>query len=117
MSDIAAARPASGEPIASAWGGEVHDQLEGMQTGTLAVSASGTSGAAEGVARVTFAKPYATPPIVFAVAQAFADANSYAFAMPEPATASVVDIYVRRVGGGAGPTTVNVNWLAIGKLA
>jgi len=112
-----ATRPASGEPIASAWGTQVHDMLEGLQVGTLVVAASGTTGAAEGVGRVTFPRPYATPPLIIACVQAFPDANSGTFAMPEIATTTVVDIYVRRVTGGAGPTNVTVNWLAIGTPA
>jgi len=63
--DITAARPAAGAPIESSWGGQVHDSLEGLQTGQVSSTGPATAGASYDV-NVVFPRPYASVPRVVA---------------------------------------------------
>ena len=110
MSDIASARPVSGQPIATAWGGEIHDQLEGLQAGT--VSVSGITSTVTGTKAVVFPKPYATAPVIV-VSNPSGVVNVGAASL----TVTGFTAQARRIDGSGTATTQPVNWIAVGKLA
>ena len=109
MPDIAATRPAAGAPIESAWGGQVHDTLEGVQTGTATVTFSAST--ASGVVTVTFPRPYASPPVVVAGG---ASGSNY-WGNSTGVTATTVGIQGRSATSVSG--SFPITWIAIGTLA
>ena len=111
MPDIAASRPVSGQPVETAWGQQVHDQVEGVQSGSVSVTAaSGT-----GNANVTFPRAYLTPPIVVACI----GSNGFYFAcVTSPPTTTGVTVGVRDLRDAqAGTGSLTVYWIAIGTPA
>lgn len=114
MPDIAAARPASGEPIASAWGGAVHDQLEGIQSGIVNVAMGGTAAA---TGAVTFARPYASVPVVIATGTWVSGGSGPVVSLQGAATTSGVTFRVSQMNGATSTNTYPVNWIAIGTPA
>jgi len=62
MGDIAAQRPAAGAPIESAWGGQIHDALEGIQSGKVTIA--GVTTATGVTVTVTFPRAYSAPPVI-----------------------------------------------------
>lgn len=109
MPDIAAVRPASGEPIASAWGGAVHDAVEGIQTGTGLVTGS----AAVGTLAVVFPRAYAVAPTVVATPQS--SAGTWIASVSGITTAGFnLHLYKR---DGSAISNLNVSWIAIGTPA
>ena len=111
MSDISSARPVSGQPVASAWGGEVHDQLEGIQAGigTIAISA-----AAFGSIAVVFPRAYAVPPIV--VATLVVGSTAY-YAVVGAITPTGFTLYAVQRDNTSSTTTQTASWIAIGTPA
>jgi hypothetical protein len=115
MGDIASTRPASGAPIATAWGAELHDAIEGIQTGTVTINLSGASTA---TAAVTFPRPYATPPRVFlSVQQTFSSAATSAFCGGSGITTTGFTAQGGRDDGTNATGAMTVSWLAIGTPA
>lgn len=117
MPDIVAARPASGASIESAWGGQVHDLLEGIQAGKLTVNVANT--AVQG-ATITFPKPYASnPTLIMSCAGTYSSSSVHAFIANSGAslTPTQCGIAVGRDDGVASSGTFIVHWLAIGTLA
>lgn len=110
MPDITSTRPASGAPIATAWGAEVHDQLEGIQTGKVNV----TAGSTPAQVAVVFPRPYAAPPTVFASPNG---TTSVCVASARDVTAIGFNLTMMRADGVATATTQSVAWLAVGTPA
>jgi len=110
MPDITSARPASGAPIATAWGAEIHDALEGIQAGAASVS---LSAAASGNVTVTFPRPYAVPPVV--VASAVTGATY--IGAPQNISTTSVQLAVFTRSGSTATATVQLQWIAIGTPA
>jgi hypothetical protein len=115
MPDITSPRPSSGQPIATAWGDEVHDQLEGIQVGTVNIPAtSGTSATAV----VVFPRPYAAPPKVFLALQSVAtNSTAHAWISSAGITATQCTIATGRDDAVAFAGANVVAWLAIGTPA
>ena len=112
MPDIAAVRPASGEPIASAWGTTVHDMLEGIQVGSVnVVFPSGSTGTDQ---VVTFPRAYTAPPRVFV--QTLIGSARY-FAIVSAVTATTCTVTATDKTNATSTATVPVQWLAIGTPA
>lgn len=110
MGDITSTRPASGAPIATAWGAEVHDQIEGIQAGSAAVTFSGST--ASNTVVVTFPRAYAAPPIVVVSL----GVGAAAWAVVSAVTATSVSLQGRAPSSIASGSFA-VNWLAIGTPA
>jgi hypothetical protein len=70
------ARPASGAPIDSAWGGIAHDGIVAQEIQTGGFSANVAQNGNAQVA-VTFPHPFASPPVVFAMVNASAGNRVY----------------------------------------
>jgi hypothetical protein len=115
MPDIVAGRPVSGQPIATAWGTEVHDQLEGIQVGTASIVVSGAS---NGTAVVVFPRPYATAPRVFATCQSVSsNTQAHAWIASAGVTPTQVTVAAGRDDATTFSGTIVVAWLAIGTPA
>jgi len=110
MPDIAAARPVAGAPIESAWGGQVHDQVAGVQVGV--VTLTGATSAASAVATVTFPRPYATPPVVI-----LGLTSPLVGAAADTITTTSFRALARRLDGVATAFTGTYSWVAIGTPA
>jgi hypothetical protein len=111
MPDIAANRPASGAPIESTWGGQVHDQVEGIQAG-VATMPSAVAGNASLV--VVFPRPYTAPPVVCVGSPG----SSFFMAQVAGITASQCTLYVRDIRDAqAGTGVTTVQWIAVGTPA
>jgi hypothetical protein len=111
MPDITAVKPVAGAPIESAWGGQVHDALEGIQTGSVTglAALSGNSGSSH---TLTFPRAYATPPVVMVMAE------SNGYNASAVATVTTTTCTVRLYN----PTATNqaslaYRWVAIGTPA
>jgi len=113
VTDIVAPRPAPGEAIASAWGGEVHDAIEGIQTGYVVVPATG-SGVDVSTVVVTFPRAYTAPPTVVAGINA---GTKFYMVMVTATTATTVTLQTTRKDGATPLAATGVNWIAIGKPA
>jgi hypothetical protein len=116
MPDITATRPADAAPVATDWGQQVHDMLEGIQVGTAAVVLSGTS---TGTTAVTFPRAYASAPRVFLSMQVTnSNAASHAWVSSGgPVTTTGFTCAAGRDDATTGSTTLQVAWMAIGTLA
>lgn len=112
MSDIAAQRPAAGAPIESAWGGQVHDAVEGMQAGTVVIS--GITSSAAGVGTVVYPRPYATKPVVV-----ISGPSNVVIAGSDPTTQTVTgfNISAKRADGSGTAYSGTFSWIAIGTVA
>lgn len=112
MPDISAARPIAGAPIETAWGDEIHDQLEGLQAGTVPLTVTA-------VARydytLTFPRAYAAAPTVI-VGVVGGNTNLVGL-VGLPSTTQVVIGVFRRDGANLTAGSVTITWLAIGTPA
>ena len=108
MPDISATRPATGAPIDTPWGQQVHDMLEGIQTGTVMVPVSAS---VSGTITVTFPRAYTAPPIGIVSS----GLNTYNASATTNTTAIV--IVLREVRETSATTSVLVHWMAIGTPA
>ena len=115
MPDITAARPVSGAPIESAWGGQVHDQLEGVQGGQM-TAASGATSITSWTGTVTFPRPYTAPPVVVATVGAWGT-TFYMCIIQSITATNFVLLFVRRDGAAVSNITAVANWLAMGTPA
>lgn len=114
MPDIAASRPTSGAPVESAWGGQVHDALEGVQAGvSAAITLAGTS-PFTGQVNVVFPRAYTAPPVLVVGAVSGSAINIRAMATAVTATGFTAVGY--RDGGSAG-ATMTAHWVAVGTPA
>ena len=111
MPDIVSARPVSGQPVASAWGDEVHDQLEGIQTGKAGLA--GVTSSVFPTAAIVFPRAYAVPPVVLLTTQYAAVSVGFSVL---PTTAGFTLVGARN-DGNASALSVEVHWVAIGKPA
>lgn len=109
MAATSIARPNSGEVIASAWGTQVADAHNGIQSG-LATINNVTAGNAS--LRVTFPRAYIGVPIVVACV----NGSSFFFANAGAADATGFTIYVRDIRDAQAGTaaTLGINWMAMG---
>lgn len=111
MPDIVSDRPVAGAAIASSWGDEVHDALEGIQSGiaTLPAAASPTS-----TLVVVFPRPYTAPPVVLMTPR---DANGAA--QVEAATSITATQFTayQRHRSDANVLAAAFSWVAIGTVA
>ena len=107
------ARPTSGAPIDSTWGGIVHDTAaaQDIQSGTASVVASSASQAS---LTVTFARPFASAPVVL-VTQAAGSAGWFAYAASITPTGLIANITTK--AGTTASATIPVTWVAIGPRA
>jgi hypothetical protein len=111
MPDITAARPVSGAPIASAWGGQVHDALEGLQAGTLTITATGVNAAS---AVVTFPRPYTAPPAVVGTVNV---GSAGWFAVCHTITATGFTFLISFRDSATSTVTAPCSWVAMGTPA
>ena len=110
MSDITATKPTAGAPIDTAWGQQVHDMLEGVQSGTVSTSLS--SATVSGAVAITFPRAYATPPVVV-VAPVAAGGLYHACLDAAPTTTGALVRSAFR-DNTAQTATIPVHWIAIG---
>ena len=111
MPDIVSARPSSGSVIASAWGDEVHDQLEGLQMG----SGSWTPASFPGNGPVvTFPRAYTAPPIVVVC---YTGGSRVIVCTPDAVSATGFTPAAARHDGNATGAAVSYAWIAIGTPA
>jgi hypothetical protein len=118
MPDIAANKPTAGAPIESAWGGEVHDILEALTTGTTKYRLQ------FGTATVSYVPPSGTQTVNFPVAFAagsvpllFVNVNissAQYYATGHSATNTSFSARVTHRDGAGSNSSVTVDWLAIG---
>jgi H-type lectin domain len=109
-------RPAPGIPIASDWGGVVHDSIvaQDIQAGQLSVAVSAS---ATGNAPVTFPRPFASAPIVV-VAIGNAPGGSFRLvARANAVTASGFSAYLYTGDNTTATVTLTVTWIAYGPRA
>jgi hypothetical protein len=108
------ARPASGAPIDSAWGGVAHDTAvaQDIQAGSASVG-TGSAGAVGPGVVVTFPRPFAAPPTVV-VSGSTTTALYIANAAGISATGMTL-FAARRDSGNT--TTAPVHWVAVGPRA
>jgi H-type lectin domain len=115
MPDITAPRPVSGEPVATAWGQQVHDMLEGLQWGTASIVVSGAS---NGTAVVTFPRAYSAPPRVLLTCQSVSsNTQAHAWIASAGVTNTQVTVAAGRDDATTFSGTITVAWLAIGTPA
>ena len=111
------ARPASGAPIDSAWGGIAHDTAvaQDIQTGQTAVSLSAAN---QGSTAVTFPRPFAGVPTVVAMVVSTAGGALSLIAQANVVSATGFTAQLS-TGNGASVTIANVPivWVAIGPRA
>lgn len=107
------ARPASGAPIDSQWGGIAHDTAvaQDIQAGTASVV---VSNAPSGSIAVTFPRPFAAPPTVV-VAQNANTAGWFAYIGGVTATGFLAQVTTK--AGNSATGTIPVTWVAIGPRA
>lgn len=110
MPDLTATRPASGAPIESGWGTQVHDAVESIQYGVASVT--GITSSASGTTTITFPRAYVAPPIIVTTC----GSNVVNIGLTG-LTATGVGFNGRRTDGSGTATTQDVNWIAIGTLA
>ena len=110
MSDIAAQRPAAGAPIESAWGGQIHDALEGMQSGVVPFSGATQSVAAS--VPIVFPRAYSAPPLMLVTCSSHRMA-----ANATGVTATGCTLSAQRLDGSAASATGTITWLSIGEPA
>ena len=106
MPDIVAARPASGAPIESGWGQQMHDAVEGVQAGAGTIPAIAGP---VGTLVVTFPRAYAAPPIV--VASAVSSSGFWIIAVGA-ISATQVTLYSSR-RDGSNVSAIVANWVAV----
>lgn len=111
MPDIAATKPVAGAPIESAWGGQVHDSIEGIQSGQATVTVTNLQ---NGDQAVTFPRAYATPPIV--VACVTTSTNLY-YGTVNGITTTGFTLRATHRDGAVRSDSVNMHWIAIGTPA
>jgi hypothetical protein len=106
------ARPASGAPIDSAWGGIVHDAAVALdvQYGTVVTTHSSQQTSA--IAQVTFPRPFAGPPVVVLGCGNY----NYSAALNPSPTATGFGVATYRFSGAVSGTVPN-QWVAIGPRA
>jgi len=109
--DITAARPTSGTPIETAWGDQVHDALEGLQSGNASVVFASTAVA---VLRVTFPRAYTVPPVVV-VTPISTGGTHYGYV--GAVTTTYADVGIATRTGTAVSGTVVACWIATGTPA
>ena len=115
MPDITAARPVAGAPIESTWGGQVHDNVEGIQTGSVVVTLTGAS---NGTAVVTFPRAYTAPPKVFlTIAATTSNTMAHCWVPSAGVTTTQLNIAAGRDDSTTVTSSITVNWLAIGTPA
>lgn len=112
MPDITAARPVSGAPVASAWGGQVHDLVEGVQAGVATIP---TITAGNGTVAVVFPRAYASAPNVVVTAPG----NSFFMAQVGQITPTGFTVYVRDLRDAQAGTgsALPCQWIAVGTPA
>jgi len=112
------ARPVEGAPVDTVWGGVVHDTAVAMdiQSGTLQQTLA--SGQAEIGQAVTFARPFASPPVVVLGTQSAGGVNGrIVFGRQSAITATGFTLWLQATGGAAGAVTQTTSWLAYGPRA
>jgi hypothetical protein len=111
MPDITAARPLSGASIESAWGGQVHDSIEGIQAGNDSTT---TTGATSSSKAIVFPRPYtATPMILVSVG---GGSSAYVGAVGSQTPTGFSFVGSRKDGANVGGG-IPFYWLAIGTPA
>lgn len=109
MPDITAARPASGAPIETGWGDQMHDAIEGVQAGTVTIP-SVTNAVAVQVT-VTFPRPFSANPTIVT-----ASSTVGAWVGWQTLTPTSVVLTARR-WDSATAISVAAQWIAVGPLA
>jgi hypothetical protein len=114
MSDIVSPRPVAGEAIASAWGQEVHDNIEGIQAGQT-IQVSGSNVTAWDI-NVVFPRPYATVPN-FLASYGPQGTTFYMAIVKSVAVDGAVVTVTRKDSAAVSGISGIINWIAIGTLA
>lgn len=115
MPDITATRPAASAPVATDWGQQVHDMLEGIQTGQVSIVVSGASNA---TAAVTFPRAYTAAPQVFVTCRSVgSNTQAHAWIASAGVTTTGFTAAAGRDDSTTFSGTIIVSWLAIGTPA
>lgn len=115
MPDITAARPVSGTPIETGWGDQVHDAIEGIQSGK---GTSVFSNAADGsVVAVVFPRAYTAPPVVLVAPETSLSRAVVAKVVLNSITTTGFSFQGQDTGGGLRTGNLPCHWIAIGTPA
>jgi predicted secreted protein len=114
MPDIAATRPAAGAVVESAWGQQVHDQVEGIQAGTVTAPLSASAAT---TVTVTFPRAYLAAPVVVASAIFINGQPSVLATIQSAPTTTSVVLRVWTATGANATGTYVIHWVAIGTPA
>jgi hypothetical protein len=106
------ARPASGAPIDSVWGGVVHDTAVAMDIQSGQVTCVHTSQQASPQVAITFPRPFAAPPMLALGCTNF----NYGAGLAAPASAAGASVATWRYSGATSGSIV-VQWIAYGPRA
>ena len=106
MANLAIIKPQPGDEITSPWGTSVADALNGIQTGTVVVTTSGSPPI--GIVTVTFPRPYASPPVVMASGNGTGTDNMVTGCVNVTATNFQLSLRANSVFG------YSCRWLAVG---
>lgn len=112
MPDITAARPLSGAPVESAWGGQVHDAVEGLQAGQA--TATIAAGANSGTVIVTFPRAYTAAPNVVATVGPLGSQVFVANISGISATTVTLNAFRKDETNQGSSLGVPVQWMALG---
>lgn len=115
MPDITAPRPVSGEPVATAWGDQVHDLLEGIQAGKVSLVFSNLADSA--VVTVVFPRAYTAPPVVVLGMETGVSRAPVAKIVNGSITATQFQMQAQDTAGTVRTGTMPASWLAIGTPA
>lgn len=111
------AAPTAGEPIAEAWGDVVHDGIVAMdfQYGYVDLVHSAEKGKTAGV---TFARPFASPPLVFVTRDDGVSPSMVPdVVQPIGTTSCTIKVYTSISPAVNVSGTIRLYWLAIGPRA
>jgi len=117
MPDLSATRPADAAPVATAWGQQVHDMLEGIQAGkgTL-VYPGGTPDST--TLTVVFPRAYAVAPIVVVSVETGITRAIAAKLIAGTVTTTQFQVQAQHVAGtNVASSNLPFDWIAIGTPA
>lgn len=113
MPDIAATKPADGAPIDTAWGQQVHDAIEGIQSGSASVVFTASPTSAE--LTVTFPRAFIGGPIQVLITP---HSENYAICLSQGTGVTTANFKVkgRYIPGTNATVSMGFFWLAIGPM-
>lgn len=116
MPDITATRPVDTAPVDTAWGQQVHDILEGIQTGT-GVNVPFSGGTTAASSTVTFPRAYVSAPVVIAQRETGTGTSPKIHVWAVNITTTSFTINGATGDGTTSSNTIACRWIAIGIVA